>query len=122
MKQILALFVGIIVGVGVAFLIGWVLFPVGPYDSTPDVLRADYHAEYVRMVAIVYQVDGNLETAQARLRQLSPNAPLTTLITQTERGIAQGKAERLLIPLIRLARNLGVETPAMRDYLARGTP
>lgn len=121
MKQFLALCVGLLAGIGIALLVGWVLFPVGPYDTRPATLRADYHAEYVRLVAIAYQVDGDLETAQARLTQLAPDAPLVALVSQTERWITQNKAERLIIPLIRLARDLGVETPAMTTYLTGET-
>ena len=121
MKRILALFIGLIAGAGIALLIGWVLFPVGPYDTSPDTLRAGYHAEYVRMVAIAYQVEGDLEQAQARLVQLAPDDPLGTLVAQTERWITQNKSERLIIPLSRLARDLGVETPTMTNYLTRGT-
>lgn len=122
MKQIIALLVGLGIGVGLALLVGWVLLPVGPYDTAPAVLRADYKDEYVRLVSLAYQVEGDREAARARLEALDAADPTRPLVAQTERWIAQDKVEWMVIPLIRLARDLGAETPAMSHYLQRGAP
>ena len=122
MKQVLAWLLGLIVGVVIAILVGWVLFPVDPYDTPPDTLHPDYYAEYVRLIAIAYQVDNDLGVAQTRLGYLSADAPMEILIEQTERWITQDKPERLIIPLIRLARAFGVETPMMMQYLTGDSP
>lgn len=122
MKQIVALFAGVGIGIGLALLVGWVWLPVDPYDTTPDVLRSDYKDEYVRLVSLAYQVEGDRETACARLASLDATAPTRPLVEQTERWITQGKVEWMVIPLIRLARDLDAETPAMSQYLQGSVP
>lgn len=122
MKQIVALLAGLGIGIGLALLVGWVLLPAGPYDTTPDVLRSDYKDEYVRLVSLAYQVEGDREAARARLVSLDTAAPTRPLVEQTERWIAQGKVEWMVVPLIRLARDLDVETPAMSQYLQGNVP
>jgi hypothetical protein len=122
MKQIVALLAGLAIGIGLALLVGWVLLPVGPYDTTPDVLRTDYKDEYVRLVSLTYQVEGDLEAARARLAALDALSPTRPLVEQTERWIAQEKVEWMVVPLIRLARDLDAETPAMSQYLQGSVP
>lgn len=117
MKQIVALLAGLGIGLGLALLIGWVALPVGPYDTTPDVLRDDYKEEYVRLVSLTYQVETDREAARARLTALDALSPTRPLVEQTERWIAQGKVEWMVVPLVRLARDLDAETPVMSRYL-----
>ncbi|HNT74018.1 MAG TPA: hypothetical protein PKH77_03245 [Anaerolineae bacterium] len=117
MKQIVALLVGLGIGLGLALLIGWVALPVGPYDTTPDVLRDDYKEEYVRLVSLTYQVETDREAARTRLAALDALSPTRPLVEQAERWIAQGKVEWMVVPLIRLARDLDAETPVMSRYL-----
>ncbi len=121
MKFLMALLLGVALGVGLALLIGWVLFPAAPANTQPDVLRPDYKEEYVRLLSIAYQVDGDLDQARQRLAVLNPEAPMSSLVTLTERWILQDKAEHLILPLIRLARDLGVETTLMQRYVQGGT-
>jgi len=118
MKRLLWFIVGIILGIGLALLIGWQLLPVQRANSSPALLRHDYQEEYLRLIAIAYQVDGDLALAQQRLAELPPDS----LVNVTERWIAQGKSEAILIPLAQLARDLGVSTPGMQPYLQRGAP
>jgi hypothetical protein len=75
MKQIVALFAGVGIGIGLALLVGWVWLPVDPYDTTPDVLRSDYKDEYVRLVSLAYQVEGDRETACAAWRLWTRRLP-----------------------------------------------
>ncbi|MBN2003508.1 MAG: hypothetical protein JXA21_09145 [Anaerolineae bacterium] len=122
MKSILIFLGGLLLGLGLAFLIGWQLFPIEYYDTTPAALRSDYKDEYVRLVSLTYQVEGSSQRALWRLEQLNPSAPTDPLVSLTERWIAEYRTERLIVPLVRLARDLGVETPAMTDYMQRGAP
>lgn len=118
MKRLLWFIVGIALGIGLALFIGWQLLPVQRANSSPALLRRDYQEEYLRLIAAAYQVDGNLALAQRRLAELPPDS----LVSVTERWIAQGKADAILTPLAQLARDLGVSTPAMQPYLQRGAP
>jgi hypothetical protein len=118
MKRLLWFIVGIALGIGLALLIGWQLLPVQRADSSPAMLRRDYQEEYLRLIAAAYQVDNDLTLAQQRLAELPPGS----LVDVTERWIAQGKPDDILIPLARFARDLGVSTPTMQAYLQRGAP
>ncbi len=118
MKRLLWFVIGLALGIGLALFIGWQVLPVQRADSSPALLRRDYQEEYLRLIAVAYQVDNDLTLAQQRLKELPPDS----LVSVTERWIAQGKSDAILIPLAQLARDLGVSTPAMQPYLQRGTP
>lgn len=122
MKSILIFLGGVLLGLGLAFLIGWQFFPVEHDNTTPAALRSDYRDEYVRLVSLTYQVEANSKRALWRLEQLNPKAPTDPLVSLTERWIVENRTERLIVPLVRLARDLGAETPAMTDYMQRGAP
>ncbi len=122
MKRGVWLLVGLALGLGLGVLIGWVLLPVQYYDTAPAQLRADYRDEYVRMVALAYGVERNLERAQARLARLDSAAPTAPLVTLTERLIAQNAARSAIAPLVALTLDLGVETPVMAPYFEGNLP
>ena len=122
MKNVIWFIVGLGLGIGLAILIGWVWFPVEIYNTAPDVLRPDYQDEYIRLISVSYQVDGDLTRAQERLGALDNDDPTLPLVELTERWITQERSEKLIMPLIRLARALDVETTVMQQYVARGAP
>jgi hypothetical protein len=108
---------GIILGVGIAFLIGWVLFPIVRYDESPTSMRRDYRDEYVRLTALAYQADGDLSLAENRLQGLNNESPAEPLVSLAVRWIEENRSKSLILPLAILARDLGVNTPAMEPYL-----
>jgi hypothetical protein len=65
----------IALGVGLGLLYGWVINPVKYEDTTPSMLSGDYKADYVLMVAEVYNQDQNLEQAARRLALLGGLPP-----------------------------------------------
>ncbi len=70
---LLAIFIGILAGI----FYGWVANPVRYVNTTPDTLRYDYKADYVLMVAEIYQQEGNIGLAAHRLALLgSAETPL----------------------------------------------
>ena len=65
---------GLLVGVGLGLLAGWVLWPA-EYDSvTPDLLSATYQVDYASMVAADYTRAANLDLARTQLTRLGPAA------------------------------------------------
>lgn len=62
-------------GAGVGLLYGWVINPVQYQDSMPDKLHPVYQADYVLMVAEIYQADQNLDEARQRLVFLGSRPP-----------------------------------------------
>lgn len=119
-KRALAFIGGLILGGILALLIGWVLVPLPRYAGGPETMRTDYQYEYIRLVAVSYTVNGNLDAARARLRQLNPDAPTAPLVALTERWINEGRSEDLIVPLAQLARDMEAATPAMVPYLDGG--
>ena len=99
MKRLALFLLGVALGVGLALLIGWEWFPRVEYDAGPAALREDYQEEYIRLVALAYEVDHDSAAAIERLAELNPRAPTR------------------IVPLVALARDLGAETPAMAPYL-----
>jgi hypothetical protein len=69
------LVVAVIAGIALGIVYGWVIDPVEYVDATPDILRADYRADYVLMVAEAYQADQDSNQAARRLAILGSEPP-----------------------------------------------
>jgi hypothetical protein len=78
---------GLILGVGLGLLYGWVIRPVKYVDTSPDSLRDDHRADYILMVAEAYSADADLELAQVRLAALGPQPPLEMVIWAIDYGV-----------------------------------
>jgi len=122
MKRVLGFLGGIVVGAALAMLIGWVLFPMQPRMVGPDSMRSDYQAEYVRLVALSYRADHDLDLAEQRLRRLGATPFTAPLGELAERWIDAGRPTMMIGPLAELAQALGVDTPEMVPYLPEKTP
>ncbi len=122
MKRLLTFLLGLALGVGLAILIGWVWFPLDRRDASPATMRADYRAEYIRLVALTYAAEGDLTRAEARLAALDPDTPTAPLVALTEQWIRDGKPAPRIAPLARLAHDLGADTPPMAPYLEGDRP
>jgi hypothetical protein len=120
MKRLAAFVVAIAVGIALAMLIGWVLFPMPREEYSPASMRADYQVEYLRLVAIAYGADGDLALAQQRLRALGEEPFTAPLVEVTELWIREGRGEELIVPFVRLADALDVLSPEMVPYLDGG--
>lgn len=118
MRRVLPLaLAGLAVGIALGLLVGWVLWPVRYTNTAPAQLRQDYRTEYVLMVAAAYEVEGDLEAAQARLTLLDPEQPARPVRELAETLIAEGGRETDIRMLVRLAAAMGATTPAMAPYL-----
>jgi len=116
-KTLLLALTGLVVGVALGLLVGWVLWPVRYTNTAPAQLRQDYHDDYVLMVAAAYQVEGDLEAARARLALLDADDPARPVVDLAERLIAGGGRPADIGMLVRLADALGAATPSMTPYL-----
>jgi len=75
-------FLSILAGFGLGLLYGWVISPVEYVDTSPDTLRADYRADYVLMVAEIYQVEQDIEQAIRRLGLLGSALSPSEIVAQ----------------------------------------
>jgi hypothetical protein len=91
-KRIALFFLTIAIGLGLGLLYGWVINPVKYEDTAPSMLHGDYKADYVLMVAEIYNADSNLEQASRRLALLDSLPPTRivsgAILTARELGYA----------------------------------
>ncbi len=59
-----------IIGIALGLVYGWVIDPIEYTDVTPNILRADFRADYVLMVAEAHQSEQDSETSVRRLATL----------------------------------------------------
>ena len=57
-------------GIALGMIYGWVIDPIEYTDVTPNIMRADYRADYVLMIAEAHQSEQNSETSARRLAAL----------------------------------------------------
>lgn len=82
--------IAILVGLALGLYYGWELSPVRLVDTAPDILREDYKADYVLMVAEIYQSDGNPEAALQRLNFFAETNPLGAIRDALRFGLDNG--------------------------------
>ena len=80
-KRLVWFLIMMILGAAGGMVYGWLISPVQYVDTAPQSLRADYKADYVLMVAELYQADQDLELARARLAFLG-SAPAQQITSQ----------------------------------------
>lgn len=71
--------IGMVIGIGLGLLGGWVIWPVEYADITPELLTVEYQTEYALMIATAYAADGDLELAHNRLARLGNSAAAAVL-------------------------------------------
>jgi hypothetical protein len=69
------IFIAMLIGIALGLVYGWVIAPVEYVDVTPNILREDYRADYVLMVAEAHQHEQDPETAARRLAILGSESP-----------------------------------------------
>jgi hypothetical protein len=72
---VLAILAGFAAGLGY----GWAINPVRYTSTSPETLSADYQTDYILMTAELYQAEGDLAMALARLGFLGDKNPLVMM-------------------------------------------
>ncbi len=111
-------------GLGLGLLYAWLVSPVRYVNTEPRTLQATYRAEYVRLAARAYAVDGNLERARARLALVASGDPAPIVVEVAQRAAATGGSPETVKALSALAAALGggpaTSTPALSPSLTPG--
>jgi hypothetical protein len=98
-KRIALFFLMLTLGLGLGLLYGWVINPVKYEDTSPSMLRGDYKADYVLMVAEIYNTDKNVQQAVRRLALLDTLPPArvvaSAILTARELGYAAHDLDRM---------------------------
>ena len=95
---ITGLVLGLLLGLGAA----WLLRPPEPITPKvkPDSLKADYKDQYRIMIALAYQVDGDLVRARARLELLGDPDSYRAVAGQAQQAQAAGLPEAHSLALL----------------------
>jgi hypothetical protein len=109
--------VGLVIGLALGLVYTWVIAPVELINTQPVLLRTDYRRDWVRLAALSYVADGNLERARARLDGLRNEDVAEATRALIEEFAAGGRSADTLRHLTILAQALNVHTPAMLVYL-----
>lgn len=112
------LLIGLVVGLALGLVYSWVVDPVKLTNAYPAVLRSDHRDEWVRLAALSYVVDGDLDRARARLEGLERGDVGRALTALIEAYAAGGRSSDTLRRLTTLAEAVDVKTPAMSIYAA----
>ena len=79
--------IAMIVGIALGLVYGWVINPTEYTDVTPNILREDYRADYVLMVAEAHQSEQDSETTARRLAILGSESPVQIVASTLEFAI-----------------------------------
>jgi hypothetical protein len=115
--QRLVLFAGIAIGLLGGLVYAWGVEPVEVVNVGPWMMRPDYRQEWVRLAALSYVADGDLERARWRLAELDREDIAAAMEALIDEYAATGRSAETMRRLTVLAQALGVQTPAMLVYL-----
>jgi len=102
-----------ILGIVLGLIYGWVIDPIEYTDVPPNILREDYRADYVLMIAEAYQNEIDSDTAARRLAVLGGESP--ALITSST--LEYAKQNNFTEDEIQTLQNL---LTAMQTYQPQG--
>jgi hypothetical protein len=106
-----------LVGVAFGLFLGWVAWPAEFSETEPSFLDDNYQRDYALMIASAYSLDGDLATAQRRLRSLGLEDSTGWLLILTIDHILNSGDQTGSRHLVKLASDLGLYSPAMDPYL-----
>ncbi len=108
--------VGLVIGLVLGLVYQWGVAPVELVNTYPALLRTDYRWEWVRMAALSYVADGDLERVRARLDGLDQDDIADAMGALIEEYAAAGHPADTMRRLTALAEALDVHTSAMLIY------
>ncbi len=71
--------IAVVIGATLGLIYGWVIDPIEYTDVTPGILREDYRADYVLMVAEAFHTEYDTDAAARRLAVLGSESPAQIL-------------------------------------------
>jgi hypothetical protein len=115
--QRLSLFIGLALGLLGGLIYTWAIAPVELVDVGPAMMDAEYRQMWVRLAALSYLADGDLERAQWRLSGLASEDVAAGMEALISEYAAAGRSADTMRRLTVLAQAMGVQMPAMLVYL-----
>ena len=114
---LLLAFIGLVGGTSLGLWYGWMVDPVEYTDTDIAYLHPLYKEDLILMVSKAYALDGDLDTARARLALLALPAPAESVADLAERQIALGAPPPQVRVLAELADALGARRDTFAPYL-----
>lgn len=114
----LALVVGLLLGLTYS----WLIEPVEYYDADPADLRTDLREDYLILVAMSYDLTGDLARAQVRLTALGEAGTPRAVASLADRLYQDGNNAEVVRALALLAHALGAQSEAVVAHLPTKTP
>ncbi|MEK6752788.1 MAG: hypothetical protein AABZ00_11045 [Chloroflexota bacterium] len=112
-SNIIKLVITTSIGIALGLVYGWVIDPIEYTDVPPNILREDYRADYVLMVAEAYQSDADAEIAVRRLAILGSESPALITASTLEYANSNGFTQNEITALQNLLT-------AMQTYQPQG--
>ncbi len=109
--------IGLVIGLALGLVYTWGIAPAEPVNTYPALLRTDYRWDWIRLAALSYVADDDLERVRARLDGLDQEDVAGAIRALIEEYAAAGRPADTLRRLTALADVLDVHTPAMLVYL-----
>lgn len=88
-----------IIGIALGLIYGWIVQPVEYTDVTPNILRADFRADYVLMVAEAHQSEQDSETSARRLALFGSESPAQIVASALDYATKNGFTQNEIILL-----------------------
>jgi hypothetical protein len=115
--QRFSLFIGLAIGLVLGLAYTWYIAPVELVNTYPALMRSDFRADWVRMAALSYVADRDLERAVRRMEGLERQDVADAIKDLIDEYAAAGRSAETMRRLTTLAQALDVHTPAMLVYL-----
>jgi len=112
----------LVVGLALGLVYAWFVDPVVYYDSDPADLRADLREDYLTLIALSYDLTGDLTRAQARLATLGEAGTPGAVAALADRLYRTGGDVEAVQALALLAHALGASSEAAVALLPTATP
>ena len=104
-------------GIGLGLLFGWVIAPVEYVDTNLAYLHPAYKNDFILTVSDAFALDGDLDTAKARLALLLLPDPATIVADLAQEAIDRQKPRHQIQALAQLASALGAQRESFTPYL-----
>jgi len=105
----LYLLTGLVIGIILGMVYGWVIHPLPNVDADPAILKEELKDQYRILIALAYISDDDLVRARARLELLEDSNVYYSLEEQAQSVIAHGGTETVARALAQLAADLKIE-------------
>lgn len=113
--------IGFAIGTGLGLYLGWEAWPTEFTDAAPEILQDSYRRDYALMIAATYALDRDLASAARRIDSLgTAGTGQEFFFSVTLDTILRNEDETAMRQMVRLANDLGLESPAFAPYLIGG--